>query len=319
MIHIMTIHPEVASAAAPSTAPVALQLDTRGPYDLAQVAMMGFGHRHELSFDGVMRLAFCLDGDYERQVGVEVRQHDERLALVVRTPREAAPLDPDELITVKAQVARVVSVDHDGCAFAQMCQADPVLSRLHAGAAGFRPALFYSPYEAAVWSIISARRARPQGIGLRQRLATEFGATFELAGVNTSAVPTPTQLLALDTVPGLPTDRVPRLHAVAEAAQRGELTAARLAAMDPDAARAELQRLPGIGPFYSSLIVVRACGLADVLSTEETHSRDAVEQLYQLDHPLSAPDYAQLAQSWRPFRTWVAVLARVVVPRLDAA
>lgn len=280
MIHIMTIHPEVASAAAPSTAPVALQLDTRGPYDLAQVAMMGFGHRHELSFDGVMRLAFCLDGDYERQVGVEVRQHDERLALVVRTPREAAPLDPDELITVKAQVARVVSVDHDGCAFAQMCQADPVLSRLHAGAAGFRPALFYSPYEAAVWSIISARRARPQGIGLRQRLATEFGATFELAGVNTSAVPTPTQLLALDTVPGLPTDRVPRLHAVAEAAQRGELTAARLAAMDPDAARAELQRLPGIGPFYSSLIVVRACGLADVLSTEETHSRDAVEQLY---------------------------------------
>jgi len=57
-IPTMTVHPEVAGASAPMKAPVA-QLDTRGPYDLAQVAMMGFGHRDELSFDGVMRLAFA--------------------------------------------------------------------------------------------------------------------------------------------------------------------------------------------------------------------------------------------------------------------
>ncbi len=45
-----------------------------GPYDLGEIAMMGFGHRDEHSFDGVMRMAFCLDGDYERQVGVAARQ-----------------------------------------------------------------------------------------------------------------------------------------------------------------------------------------------------------------------------------------------------
>ena len=46
----------------------------RGPYDLREVALMGFGHRDEDSFDGVMRLGFCVDGDYESQVGVAVRQ-----------------------------------------------------------------------------------------------------------------------------------------------------------------------------------------------------------------------------------------------------
>ena len=45
-----------------------------GPFDLRDIAMMGFGHRDERSFDGVMRMAFCLDGDYERQVGVAAQQ-----------------------------------------------------------------------------------------------------------------------------------------------------------------------------------------------------------------------------------------------------
>jgi len=39
------------------------QLDIVGPFDLREIATMGFGHRDERSFDGVMRMAFCLDGD----------------------------------------------------------------------------------------------------------------------------------------------------------------------------------------------------------------------------------------------------------------
>ena len=38
-------------------------IEITGPYDLGEIAMMGFGHRDEHSFDGVMRMAFCLDGE----------------------------------------------------------------------------------------------------------------------------------------------------------------------------------------------------------------------------------------------------------------
>ena len=55
-----------------------------GPFDLREIAMMGFGHRDERSFDGVMRMAFCLDGNYERQVGVEARQSGDRLELLAQ-------------------------------------------------------------------------------------------------------------------------------------------------------------------------------------------------------------------------------------------
>ena len=188
--------------------------------------------------------------------------------------------------------------------------ADPVLAPVHALAPGFRPALFYSPYEAAVWSILSARRARAQGIAVRTRLARALGATVELAGVATEAVPTPSALLRLETLPGLPADRVPRLHAVAEAAQQGELAVDVLRALPQAEAEERLQRLPGIGPFYSSLVVVRSCGHADAVVVGESHVREVVQEAYGFDHVPTAAEMTALGETWRPFRTWVSVMLR---------
>ncbi|HWI01541.1 MAG TPA: hypothetical protein VNT27_14535 [Propionibacteriaceae bacterium] len=296
--------------------PIRTTLDTRGPYDLREVALMGFGHRDEHEFDGVMRLAFCVDGDCERQVGVEVRQSDYQLDLRIHPGWADAPIDHGVAV-IASQVARVVSVDHDGAAFVRICQTDPVLSQLQGVAPGFRPALFYSPYEAAVWSILSARRARSQAITLRAKLSEAYGASFDLAGRKTVALPTPSAFLSVHSFPGLPADRIPRLHALARAAQEGRLSAERLAAMKPEEARNDLQQLPGIGPFYSALIVIRACGHADVLPLDETMSRSAAAELYGWRSDPTDEEYATFAERWRPFRTWAAVMIRAVGPRLS--
>ncbi len=280
--------------------------------------MMGFGHRDERSFDGVMRMAFCLDGDFERHVGVEARQSGAEIELRLHTTADSPALTAAELERATRQVARVVSADHDGEAFHQLCLADPALASVHGRAPGFRPSLFYSPYEAAVWSVISARRARSQGMALRTRLAQLHGETFDLAGVETVAVPTPSRLLSVESVPGLPADRIPRLHAIAEAAQRGQLGADQLRARPSDEAMAQLQQLPGIGPFYSALIVIRACGHADVLSLAEGHTRNAVQQLYGLEAEPTDAELEQLAEPWRPFRTWVLVMLRALSGRTPA-
>lgn len=287
------------------TTKAAIRIPLQGPYDLREVALMGFGHRDERSFDGVMRLGFCVDGDHESQVGVAVRQDGDSLTVDIEAG-SGSPSDPDAVL---AQVARVVSADHDGRGYAALCRADRFLAPVFERAPGFRPACFYSPYEAAVWSIVSARRSRSQGITMRQRLAQTAGATLTVAGEQVSVVPTPAALLTVDSVPGLPAERIPRLHAIAAAAQRGELDVTRLAASDPADAMAELQRLPGIGPFYSSLIVVRGCGLTDVLATEQqvlTHLTAAY------GHPVDAAELERLAEAWRPWRTWVLVMLRAL-------
>ncbi|SDT38166.1 DNA-3-methyladenine glycosylase II [Friedmanniella luteola] len=292
-------------------------LDVTGPYDLREVALMGFGHRDERTYDGVLRLAFCAEPDLALPVGVEVRQEGATLALTVHAPAPQ-PLDDARLAAVATQVARVVSADHDGAAYAALCARDPVLTRLHAAAPGFRPALFHSAYEALVWAVLSARRSRSQAIPLRQRLGEQLGTTVVLAGRPTVAVPVPARLRELESLPGLPADRVPRLHAIAEAAAEGRLDTARLRGLPPEEATAELQRLPGIGPFYASLVVVRALGHADVLAPGESHGRAAVGQLYGLGDGVGAEELGRLAEGWRPFRTWVQVAARAVGVRMAA-
>jgi DNA-3-methyladenine glycosylase II len=292
-------------------------IDITGPYDLREVALMGFGHRDESSFDGGMRMACCLDGDYERPVGVVARQADHRLELDISSGGDA--LDDDDIDRVRRQVARVVSLDHDGAEFDRLCRSDPVLARVHEIAPGFRPALFYSPYEAVLWSILSARRPRSQGITLRTRLAEQHGTGFDLAGQRVYAVPTPSRMLAVESVAGLPADRMPRLHAAAEAARRGDLDADRLRSLPPEEAMAELQRLPGIGPFYSALVVIRACGHADVPAPQEPRAREAIRELYGIDHELSDAELAEISDTWRPFRTWVTVMMRALSGRIPAA
>lgn len=286
-------------------------IPTRGPFSLEELALFGFGHRNERAFDGVMRMAFRVDHDLETAAGVEVRQDGDRLDLTIHGSG-----DPDVVAT---QVARVLSCDHDGEGFAELGRRDPVIGALQQAAPGLRPALFYSPYEAAVWSVISARRARAQGITLRERLNQAHGDAFELAGRTVTALPAPSRLAALTELPGLPADRLPRLHAVAAAAERGDLDVDRLVALGPEAARQAVQELPGIGPFYSTLITARACGFADMLITDEARSRQSVQDLYGFTEPMTDEAYAAFAERWKPYRTWAAVLIRAAAHRLPVS
>jgi DNA-3-methyladenine glycosylase II len=280
----------------------------RGPFSLRELATFGFGQRLDTSYDGVMRMAFCADG-YGPGAGVEVRQPSPSEVTVVVHGKA----DPD---VVTAQVARILSLDHDGSAFLEVGERDPVIGRLQEVAPGLRPPQFHSPYEAAAWAVLSARRPARQMAQVRDRLAAAHGTGFDLAGQRWHSFPAPATLLDVTSFPGIPEPKMARLHAVAQAAWDGRLDAARLAAMDPDRAMAELRELPGIGPFYAALVVVRACGLADVLVTNEAIALDTMADLYDLPGPPDAAELARLAEPWRPFRTWAVVLIRAAAGRL---
>ena len=282
-----------------------------GPFSLREAAMFRFGQRHAEDFNGVMRLAFCVDG-YHEQVGVEVRQDDGGVHCVVSGRVSSV----DE---VRAQVARVLSLDHDGLAFAEVGRRDPVIGRLQLLAPGLRPPLFYSPYEAAAWSVLSARRPARQMAEVRARLSATHGSTFDVAGQRMAALPTPEQLLRVLEFPGIPQVKMDRLHDVARAALGGQLDVHRLAAMAPEEAMRDVQRINGIGPFYSALIVIRACGLTDVLPVNEPKALEMTRQLYGLGETPDVDRFHELARAWQPFRTWAVVLIRAAGNRLLAA
>ena len=280
----------------------------RGSFSLKEAATFGFGQRAGAEWDDVMRLAFCVDG-YRAQVGVEIRQN--AAGTVHGVIRGDADAD-----AVRDQVARVLSLDHDGTEFTKVAERDPVIARLQQAAPGLRPPLFHSPYEAAAWSVLSARRPVRQMMTVRQRLSEAHGATFDLAGQQLAAFPLPEALLKVTSFPAIPSDKLERLHGVAKAALDGALDATTLFELGPDEAMTRLQQIKGIGPFYSSLIVIRGTGFADVLPLAEPKALALTAQLYDLAEPVSETKFIEIAQAWRPLRTWAVVLIRAAGPRI---
>jgi DNA-3-methyladenine glycosylase II len=283
-----------------------------GPFRLAESAEFGFGQRSAQRFDGVMRMAFALDGTFA-PVAVAVRQAVGDGPVEVEVTGAA---DPERAVR---QTARVLSLDHDAASYPGVGERDPVIGRLMGLRPGLRPPLFHSAYEAAAWSVLSARRPARQMAVVRDRLAAEHGRVFDVAGRQVAAFPGPEALLAVTDVPGLPAVTVGRLHAIARAAAEGFLDVERLRALGPEEAAAQLRTLPGIGPFYASLVVLRAVGFADVPVTEEPRALELMGRLYGLGGPATAADMARLSEPWRPWRTWTTVLLRAAGPRLESA
>ncbi len=283
-----------------------------GRFSLREAVEFGFGQRHSDRFQGVMRLAFCAD-DFSGQVGVELRQDDNGMHGSVVPAGGVSP----PVAVVRRQVARILSLDHDIAAFEAVGGRDPVVGRLQAVAPGLLPPLFHSPYEAALWAVLSARRPARQMMQVRDRMSAEFGAVLEVAGRKVFAAPLPEQLLRIKEFPGVPEEKISRLHGIAEAAAAGRLDPQRLRAMGPEAVQDEMQRLRGIGPFYASLITIRAVGFTDVLPRDEPLVRQATIELYGLGPEAGQEDFERVAEPWRPYRTWVSVLIRAAGNRLS--
>lgn len=235
----------------------------------------------------VARLAFPLDGTFEpAHVALWWEDGELRGEVAGDIAVEA----------VRAQVARIFSVDVDGSGYAEVGERDPVVGALMQERPGQRPVLFTSPYECAAWGVISQRISRGQAARIKDRLL--FDGCF----------PPPQRLLELEVIPGLPAPKVERLRGIAHAALRGDLDPVRLAALG-DAAPEFLRRLPGIGEFWSQGIYARACTAPDAFPGEQA-SLDAIEALYGPDY-----DVAEITDRWRPYRMWVTVLLRLTVAR----
>lgn len=252
--------------------------------------------------DGHLHLAFPVEGDW-RAVGACVRAGGQGVVADLYGDPDADPQ------AARAQLARILSLDIDGRGFAAVGERDPVIARLQDKLGGLRPVCFFSPYEAAVWTILSQRVRMSQAASTKQRIAETHGERVEIHGEEAHAFPGPDALRSVAPELAIWEPKRDRLAELSEAALDGRLDAARLRATDEEEALARLQQLPGIGPFSAELILLRGAGHPDHLPTQERRLLQAIGLLYGISDP-GVDDLRQLAESWRPFRTWCCVLVR---------
>ena len=141
----------------------AFTLEPRGPFTLASAArfIAGWPPGQGDVDDDQVQLRFLVD-DWSGPAHVILRHEDGLVHGSVAADNEERAI---------AQAARIVSLDHDGTGYAEVGERDPIVGELQKRSGYLRPVLFHSPYEAAAWSIISARTRHEQAVKIRDALS----------------------------------------------------------------------------------------------------------------------------------------------------
>ena len=153
----------------------------RGPFSLASSIrfLEGFTPAsYHGSADDVLELAFPVEGSWQT-VGVRIRQDSDGVTAEIVSPQ--AP-SPDLVAEVRPQVERILSLDVDGSEFLAVGERDPVVGEIQRRYPGLRPVGFWSPYEAAAWTIIGHRIRITQAAAVKARMAKELGEPVSFGG-----------------------------------------------------------------------------------------------------------------------------------------
>ena len=175
---------------------------------------------------------------------------------------------------------------------------------------GFRPVNWSDAYGAAAWCIISSRISMRQGQGVKERMSRELGQAIDVHGQVLWTFPGPEKLAQLEKFPGLFGRKVEYLNALGRAALAGGVDTETLRAMPREASLTALKRLPGIGPFGSELIRLRALSAVDELPTQEPRLMGAIRTEYGLQREPDMAKLEELGEKWAPYQMWVCVSLR---------
>lgn len=249
-----------------------------------------------------LNLAFALDRTWQ-PVGVRLREDRDTISAQVVTNPAGASDD-----AIRTNLIRILNLHVESDPFAAIGSRDSIVEHLRRRYPGLRPVQFPTPWEAAAWAVIGHRIRITQAAAIKQRLSEQFGRRTAFPGGQVlDSFPGPETVLGLAAVSGLPVRKFETLTGVARAAVEGTLDSEHLLSLPPADASAKLQRLHGIGPFSAELILVRGAGTPDLFPANEPRLARAMTALYGTDDPA---EHQRIAQTWQPYRSWVALLIR---------
>ena len=214
---------------------------------------------------------------------------------------QLALADLRDLATAISRCRRLLDLDADPVAVADLLREDPVLTPLVDKAPGRRVPRTVDPAEFAVRAVIGQQVSTAAARTHAGRLARAHGEPVQdPAGGLTRLFPGPAALAGVD--PG--TLAFPRSRRTTFAALTGALAAGRIDLSpggDWAEARRRLGALPGIGPWTVETIAMRALGDPDAFPATDLGVQLAAREL---GLPASPAGLTERAAAWRPWRAY---------------
>ena len=239
------------------------------------------------------------DGEYRRSLRVDGRP----VTLAVRFhPGELTVRSSPRLPQLRHLVTRMFDLDVDLDAFHALAAGDPLLRDLVAARPWIRLPQYLDPFEGTVRAILGQQVSLAAASTMVDRLVRRVG---DPAPDSLLAFPRPEAVAALGTEGllelGLTRAKAAALHGLALA----DLDWERLRTAPAEEAEAELDALPGIGPWTASYVRMRTLGDRDAFPAADLGVIKALRAL--LPEEPSPKRIAALAESWRPWRAYATL------------
>jgi AraC family transcriptional regulator, regulatory protein of adaptative response / DNA-3-methyladenine glycosylase II len=283
---------------APASGRTTLRLPYRPPLDAE-------GLLHFLAARAVPGVEEMVDGGYARTLHLPHGTGTAHLA-----PRDGhvqATLhlaDQRDLGAAVARLRRLLDLDADPSAVDEWLATDPALAASVATTPGIRlPGSVDGPetvLRAVLGQQISVAAARTAAAALAAALGEPL--TTPDGGL-TRLFPTPAAVAerGAEVLTG-PARRIQTVLAVSAALAAGDLQVH--VGRSADDLSAELEAFPGIGPWTAEYVVMRVLGAPDVLLASDAALRRGGTAL---GLPAGAPELAERARNWRPWRSYAGM------------
>jgi AraC family transcriptional regulator, regulatory protein of adaptative response / DNA-3-methyladenine glycosylase II len=209
--------------------------------------------------------------------------------------------DLRDLAAAMQRSRMLLDLDSDPLSVIEALGEDPLLGALIRKAPGRRVPGHVDGHELAIRAVLGQQVSLRGAATLAGRLVSEYGeplkrplggVTHTFPGVQALATADPERL-------AMPRGRRRALLGLAGALAAGDLTLD--AGSDRAEARSRLLELPGIGPWTTEYIAMRAMRDPDAFLPSDLGVRHALEQLGQDGRP---PAATKLAERWRPYRAY---------------
>ena len=206
-----------------------------------------------------------------------------------------------------------LSLDDNLEGFYALAAQDPQFQPIAQSLFGYHPVKFQSPFEAAVWAIVSQRNRSIQARNMFCSLMGRFGYEIALDDVTFRAFPEPQDIAGCNEGD---------LAFVANNLRRGEflLDAARSFALVPpdflttaefSEVEAWLRGIVGIGPWSASFILLRGLGRSETVPLPDQGFLDAASRAYGAGLTLATSDILRIAQKYHPWQGYWAHYLRI--------
>jgi len=222
-----------------------------------------------------------------------------RLQVTVTGARRARGVEA----SVTAALNRMLGLQACLSEFYRLAATDRRLGRLAERFRGLKPPRFPTLFEALANGIACQQVTLTQGIRLLNRLAATYGAAVK--GSDLRAFPQPLDLARLEPENlrrlKFTRQRARALFELSSAIAGRGLDLEALAALDDEAALAQLLQLRGVGRWTAEYALLRGLGRLDVFPSGDSGARNSLRRWLGLDDALDYEGVSRTLDRWRPY------------------